>query len=75
LASQGFAAVILLTAAGIASPLFVIVLAIIFILRLMWDFATGRLHDRDKSAWWLIACYVVPACLATLRIPRGLREE
>jgi uncharacterized membrane protein YhaH (DUF805 family) len=38
---------------------------LVFIPRLMWGFAihTERLHDRDKSAWWRLAFYVVPAVL------------
>lgn len=30
-----------------------------------------RLHDRDKSAWWLIALYVVPAILVGIAIYLG----
>ena len=57
--------VILFTANGIAAPLFIIMLVLVFIPWLTWGFAihTERLHDRDKSAWWLLAFYVVPAVL------------
>ena len=59
------AAVILFTAAGIAAPLFVIMVVIVFIPWLPWgiSFTTERLHDRDKSAWWLVMFYLVPGVL------------
>ena len=62
------AAVILFTAAGIAAPLFIIMVVLVFIPWLMWGFAitTERLHDRDKSAWWLLLFYGVPAVLGQL---------
>jgi uncharacterized membrane protein YhaH (DUF805 family) len=62
------AAVILFTAAGIAAPLFIIVVLLVFIPWLMWGFAitTERLHDRSKSAWWLLLFYGVPAVLGQL---------
>jgi uncharacterized membrane protein YhaH (DUF805 family) len=60
-----FTAIILYTAAGLAAPLFIIMLAVVFIPWLMWAFAihTERLHDRDKSAWWLLLFYGLPAVL------------
>jgi uncharacterized membrane protein YhaH (DUF805 family) len=60
-----FTAIILFTAAGLAAPLFIIMLAVVFIPWLMWGFAihTERLHDRDKSAWWLLLFYGLPAVL------------
>jgi uncharacterized membrane protein YhaH (DUF805 family) len=63
-----FVGVILLTAAGIASPLFIIMVIIVFIPWLMWGIAihTERLHDRDKSAWWLVVFYGLPAALSGL---------
>jgi uncharacterized membrane protein YhaH (DUF805 family) len=63
-----FAAVLLLTAAGIAAPLFIIMLVIIFIPWLMWGFVihTERLHDRDKSAWWLLLFYGLPTLLSSV---------
>jgi uncharacterized membrane protein YhaH (DUF805 family) len=32
---------------------------------LLWglSFTTRRLHDRDKSAWWLVMFYLVPGVL------------
>jgi uncharacterized membrane protein YhaH (DUF805 family) len=60
-----FAAVILFTAAGIAAPLFIVAVVVVFIPWLMWGFVihTERLHDRDKSAWWLLVFYGLPALL------------
>ena len=59
---------ILFTAAGIAAPLFIIMVLLVFIPWLTWGFAitTERLHDRDKSAWWLLLFYGVPAVLGQL---------
>ncbi len=63
-----FAAVLLFTAAGIAAPLFILMLVIVFIPWLMWGFVihTERLHDRNKSAWWLLLFYGLPALLGPL---------
>jgi uncharacterized membrane protein YhaH (DUF805 family) len=57
--------VILLTAASIAAPLFIIMVVLVLIPWLLWGFsiATERLHDRDKSAWWLVVFYLVPGVL------------
>ena len=62
------AAVILFTAAGIAAPLFIITVVLVLIPWLLWGFSitTERLHDRDKSAWWLVVFYLVPAVLGQL---------
>jgi uncharacterized membrane protein YhaH (DUF805 family) len=62
------AAVILFTAAGIAAPLFIIMIVLVFIPWLLWGFSitTERLHDRDKSAWWLVVFYLVPGALGQL---------
>lgn len=30
------------------------------------DASTARLHDRDKSAWWLAVFYLVPGVLGQL---------
>ncbi|THD48879.1 MAG: DUF805 domain-containing protein [Bradyrhizobium sp.] len=59
------AAVILFTAAGIAAPLFIIAVVVVLFPWLLWNvsFTTERLHDRDKSAWWLVTFYVVPGAL------------
>ena len=62
------AAVILFNAADIAAPLFIIVAVLVFIPWLLWGFSitTERLHDRDKSAWWLVVFYLVPGVLGQL---------
>jgi uncharacterized membrane protein YhaH (DUF805 family) len=61
-------AVILFTAASIAAPLFIIMVVLIFIPWLLWGFSvtTERLHDRGKSAWWLLVFYLVPGVLGQL---------
>jgi len=61
-------AVILFTAAGIAAPLFVVMVVVVLIPWLLWgiSFTTERLHDRDKSAWWLVVFYLVPGALGQL---------
>lgn len=60
-------AVILFTAAGLAGPLFIIMVVLVLVLIpwLLWGFSftTERLHDRDKSAWWLAVFYLVPGLL------------
>jgi uncharacterized membrane protein YhaH (DUF805 family) len=63
-----FAGIILVTAASLAAPLFIVTVAVVFLPWLMWGFAihTERLHDRDKSAWWLIVFYVLPSLLGHL---------
>jgi uncharacterized membrane protein YhaH (DUF805 family) len=57
--------VIVLTGAGLGVPLFLMA-AIVFIPWLLWGFAisTERLHDRRKSAWWLLLFYLLPAGLS-----------
>jgi uncharacterized membrane protein YhaH (DUF805 family) len=61
-------AVILFTAAGIAAPLFILMVVLVLVPWLLWglSFTTRRLHDRDKSAWWLVIFYVVPGVLGQL---------
>jgi uncharacterized membrane protein YhaH (DUF805 family) len=56
-------AIILFTAAGIAAPLFIITVVVVLI---PWLLTTERLHDRDKSAWWLVVFYLVPGVLGQL---------
>jgi uncharacterized membrane protein YhaH (DUF805 family) len=58
-------AVILFTAASIAAPLFIVMVVVVFIPWLLWGFSvtTERLHDRDKSAWWLVVFYLPPGVL------------
>jgi uncharacterized membrane protein YhaH (DUF805 family) len=64
-------AVILFTAAGIAAPLFVVMLVLVLIPWLLWGISitTERLHDRGKSAWRLVAFYLVPGLLGQLAKP------
>lgn len=47
------------------SVLVIIVSVVTFICLIYAGFAvtTKRLHDRDKSAWWLLVFYLVPAIL------------
>jgi uncharacterized membrane protein YhaH (DUF805 family) len=61
-------AVILYTAAGIAAPLFIAMVVLVLIPWLIWglSFTTERLHDRDKSAWWLVVFYVLPGVLTRI---------
>jgi uncharacterized membrane protein YhaH (DUF805 family) len=58
-------AVILFTAAGIAAPLFILMVVLVLLPWLLWGFSftTERLHDRDKSAWWLVVFYLAPGGL------------
>jgi uncharacterized membrane protein YhaH (DUF805 family) len=51
---------------SVAGPLFILMVVVVFIPWLIWGFAihTERLHDRDKSAWWLLVFYVVPGALS-----------
>ncbi len=58
-------AVLLFTAAGIAAPLLVVMVVVVLLPWLLWgaSFTTRRLHDRDKSAWWLMVFYLVPGVL------------
>jgi uncharacterized membrane protein YhaH (DUF805 family) len=62
-------AVILFTAAGIAAPVFLVMVVVVLIPWLLWgaSFTTKRLHDRGKSAWWrLMVFYLMPAALGRL---------
>jgi uncharacterized membrane protein YhaH (DUF805 family) len=61
-------AVILLTAAGIAAPFFIIMVVLFLVPWLLWGFSitTERLHDRDKSAWWLAVFYLLPGAFGQL---------
>ena len=62
------AAVILFTAAGIAAPLLIIMVVLVLVPWLLWGLSitTERLHDRSKSAWWLVVFYLVPGVLGQL---------
>jgi len=60
--------VILLTAASLAAPLVMVTIVVVVLPWLMWGFAihTERLHDRDKSAWWLMMFFVGPGAFGHL---------
>jgi uncharacterized membrane protein YhaH (DUF805 family) len=47
------------------SIVFLIVAGIVFVALIVSGIAVGikRLHDRDKSGWWLLAFYFVPPLL------------
>jgi uncharacterized membrane protein YhaH (DUF805 family) len=61
-------AVILFTTAGIAAPLFIIIVVVVALPWLLWGFSftTERLHDRDKSACWLVVFYGLPGALTQI---------
>jgi uncharacterized membrane protein YhaH (DUF805 family) len=61
-------AVILFTTAGIAAPLLIVVAILTLVPWLLCGIAitTERLHDRDRSAWWLAVFYLVPGLLNQL---------
>ena len=61
-------AVTLFAAAGIAAPLFILMVLVVLLPWLLWgvSLTTERLHDRDKSAWWLVVFYVLPGVLGQL---------
>jgi uncharacterized membrane protein YhaH (DUF805 family) len=63
-----FVAVILFITAGIAAPLLIVIAILTLVPWLLWGIAitTERLHDRDRSAWWLIVFYLVPGLLNQL---------
>jgi uncharacterized membrane protein YhaH (DUF805 family) len=48
---------------GLGILLLIIVLAYIPILWIGLAISAKRLHDRNKSAWWLVLFYLVPAIL------------
>src|SRR5205085_1455124 len=45
-----------------------VLLGVLYIPLLWIAFALGakRLHDRDKSAWWLLLLYVLPSILSNV---------
>src|SRR5262245_431407 len=61
---------VLFTIMDLGVRLFVI-LGVLYI-PLLWiafSLAAKRLHDRDKSAWWLLVFYVLPSSLSNLGDP------
>jgi uncharacterized membrane protein YhaH (DUF805 family) len=59
------------------SPVFQAVNGILSIVILISSIAVGvkRLHDRDKSGWYLLLFYLVPGILATIAIMVGTFME
>jgi uncharacterized membrane protein YhaH (DUF805 family) len=71
------AAVVLFTAAGIAAPLFVIMVVLVFIPWLLWDFPSlpsgcMTATRAPGGSWCSTLCR---PCSASLRKQRGLRER
>lgn len=58
---------------GFGVPWFILI-AIIYIAMIVSGIAIGikRLHDRDKSGWWLLVFYLVPGVLSGLGASIGL---
>ena len=50
------------------AALTVVILLLLYIPLIWIGLAIGakRLHDRDKSAWWLLVFYVLPGILSSL---------
>jgi hypothetical protein len=65
--------VILLSAAGPAAPLFILMLLIVFIPWLLWGIAfhTERPHDSGESCWCSMRCR---ECWTSWRKVHGLQE-
>lgn len=52
--------------AGGLSVILAIVLSLVFLVAVLWTgfaVAVKRLHDRNKSGWWLAVFYIVPGVL------------
>ena len=61
-----FAAIMLMSSQAAGTIILAIVLLGILVIGVVWSgLAVGakRLHDRDKSAWWLLLFYVAPGVL------------
>jgi uncharacterized membrane protein YhaH (DUF805 family) len=54
------------------APLVIVAMLCIPLAWIGFAVAVKRLHDRDKSAWWLIVFYVVPAILGTIAYFLGM---
>jgi uncharacterized membrane protein YhaH (DUF805 family) len=62
-------AVVTLREYGLEFLLVTIAILVILYIPLIWiGLALGakRLHDRDKSAWWLLVFYALPTILSTV---------
>jgi uncharacterized membrane protein YhaH (DUF805 family) len=57
---------VILFAVSDFAPLFIIM--VVLVPWLIWglSFTTERLHDRDKSAWWLGVFFVLPGVLTQI---------
>ena len=68
-------AVGLALAGGMVMMLFLVVAVIIYVPVIISGVAVGikRLHDRDKSGWWLLVFYVLPGVLSGLANQVGLQ--
>jgi uncharacterized membrane protein YhaH (DUF805 family) len=62
-------------AGGMVMMLFLVVAVIIYAPVIISGIAVGikRLHDRDKSGWWLLVFYVLPGVLSGLANQVGLQ--
>jgi uncharacterized membrane protein YhaH (DUF805 family) len=58
-----------------AAMLFIVILVILYIPMIISGIAVGikRLHDRDKSGWWLLLFYVSPLLLDWIGAWIGMR--
>jgi uncharacterized membrane protein YhaH (DUF805 family) len=61
-------------AGTIITMFFGLIAVIVYIAMIVSGIAVGskRLHDRDKSAWWLLVFYVLPGVLAWMGLGLGV---
>ena len=60
-------AVVTLREYGLEFLLVTIAILVILYIPLIWiGLGAKRLHDRDKSAWWLLVFYALPTILSTV---------
>jgi uncharacterized membrane protein YhaH (DUF805 family) len=59
---------------AIITMFFGLIALIVYIAMIVSGIAVGskRLHDRDKSAWWLLVFYVLPGVLAWMGVGLGV---
>jgi uncharacterized membrane protein YhaH (DUF805 family) len=60
--------------AGLLFAFFVYLCADLLVLFAGFAVSIKRLHDRDKSAWWLLLFYLVPAILQAIAYDSGAIE-
>jgi len=55
---------------------FIVLFAVAIAIWVSW-FAIGvkRLHDRDKSGWWIVVFYILPWILGAQQTPWTSREN